>query len=122
MGKQQPSGSINVAAGSDLRFLGTVLFDWAVIGKPKGTQMIRISVSAFDTSSGAKIWGALLGDDSIPGNQPTKPATVVLGEGGNAWQERGGGPARCEARLALYARPGHEGITYLDTVEFDVGA
>lgn len=91
--RKTPSGTIAIAAGSDLRLGGVVSFDYTVDGGvnecyPYGTnKCARIQVVCYQGD--AAVYAAA---EMAPFN------SFVLGGGSSAWLTNGG-PATCEATL-----------------------
>lgn len=103
--------TIAVAAGSDLRYQGSVTFDTTVTDKLKGYEYPMIVVSAYQND--LLVYQELAHAD----------ATFVLGGGSSDWVGNGGGAAHCTA--ALYSYPGlHSGDIKLlaGPIEFDAAA
>jgi len=109
------SGSIEIAAGSELKYQGKVNF---VCGGIDGLKNPRVWVDAYTPGTADLIYGEGGGAGD----------TFTLGGGWSKWVEQGGGPAHCIAHLAWIMDThgkewsGHSAqkeFVELDTVEFD---
>jgi hypothetical protein len=101
------SGSIAVAAGSDLRYQGNVTFDSEVTSKLLGYEYPMIYVEAFQ--DGVLVYGQLDHPDAV----------FVLGGGSSEWVTRGGGPAHCRASLMIYGGRHNIMDPFVAAVEFE---
>lgn len=92
--KPVPSGTIAVAAGSQLYLGGIVSFDWSV--QDIGNQNPRIQVMCFQ--NGEIVYGEAHNANPTLGDPPFDGASFLLGGGMSEWL-LGGGAADCEATL-----------------------
>lgn len=112
--KPAPSGTIAIAAGSDLRLGGAVSFDYTVDNLP-GNAGPRIQVQCFqDTDADGQV------DDIVYGEAWGAGVPFLLGSGSSPWKTNGG-PAHCVATLYYWDFHPVMNMVVLDVVEFDAG-
>ncbi len=87
------SGSVSVAAGSDLSYQGQVTFDYTY---PNHLNNPRIYVECDQNGS------------LVYGEAGRASDTFTLGGGWSLWVEAGGGPADCTATLYYFKTGNHE--------------
>lgn len=101
MPPKEQSGTIAIAAGSDLRLGGWVSFDWTAENL-KGNQDPRIQVTAKQ------------GEEVVYAAADPAGARFLLGGGSSLWLQRGGS-ASCEA--ILYYWDWHPQQTFVPLAE-----
>jgi hypothetical protein len=108
--KPVPSGTISVAAGSELYLGGVVTFDWSVDNI--ANQNPRIEVDCYQ--GGVLVYAEAHNATPVLGDPPFDGASFLLGGGGSAWKDNGG-PAECVG--ILYYWDFHPSQTFVPLAE-----